>query len=683
MSSFSRSLNDVTVTLKSTKMCPETRAMGLLKKYPVQLAIVFVAYLVAGKLGQATTNIRSSNLGPVWPAYGIAVAAILVWGYRVWLGIAAGAFLVAFFSPVPHSAALGQAAGATLAATTAAFVLHHIADFRPSLSRLSDALSLIVLGGFASAVVSASLGVTVLYATHVQAYSGLGRAWLIYWLGDATGVLLISPLVLTFADFLKLRDAARITELAVLLVLLTAACVIIFIEPPFIAVNLHFMAFATLPFVIWAAIDFGMSGTTLSILVVATIATLATAYGTGPFVHETPFKNAVLLDVFFAVLSVSGMTLAAVIAEREHLLQQQAAMETRLRDEQAVRESEERLRLATQVAKAYSYEWNVATDTVQHSSEYRNILGLKSEPLQLTRQQLLEKVHPDDRAKFIAAAAYLTPENPNTQVVYRVLHPDGSVIWLEKNARAFFDENGKMLRMIGMVADVTERKLAEDALSDVSRRLIHAQEQERSRIGRELHDDVGQRLALLSMELEQLQAKAPDELRTRIAELRNRVVEISTSVQTLSHELHSAKLEYLGLEKAVRIFIREFRERQKLEIDFKSHDVPTSLPLEISLSLFRVLQQALHNAATHSETKHFEVQLWGTSDEINLTVSDLGVGFDTENAMHGVGLGLTSMRERMRLSGGELSINSQPRQGTTIHARVPFNSSGKVAHATG
>src|SRR6266481_8876268 len=111
-------------------------------KYLAQITIIFAAYFVAGKLGQATSNIRSSNLGPVWPAYGIALAAILICGYRVWLGVAAGAFVVAFFSPVPHIAALGQAAGATLAAMTGAFLLHHFVDFRPSLSRLSDALGL-------------------------------------------------------------------------------------------------------------------------------------------------------------------------------------------------------------------------------------------------------------------------------------------------------------------------------------------------------------------------------------------------------------------------------------------------------------------------------------------------------------------------------------------------------------
>jgi signal transduction histidine kinase len=118
-----------------------------------------------------------------------------------------------------------------------------------------------------------------------------------------------------------------------------------------------------------------------------------------------------------------------------------------------------------------------------------------------------------------------------------------------------------------------------------------------------------------------------------------------------------------------------------VEIDFQSHDLPTALPTEGSLSLFRVLQEALRNATKHSGVKRFEVRLGGSTGEIQLTISDLGTGFDTETAMKGTGLGLTSMRERLRLVGGELSIISQPKGGTTIHARVPLNSISDSARA--
>ena len=189
-------------------------------KYLAQIALVSAAFFVAGRLGQATTNIRSGNIGPVWPAYGIALAAVLLYGYRAWPGVAAGSFLVAFLSPIPHIAAVGQAAASTLAALTGAFLLRRVVGFESSFSRLRDALGMIVLGAFGGAMVSASIGVAVLYATHVEGYSGLGPAWLIYWLGDATGGLLITPLVLTLPSLLKIRPWTRIAEFGGLLLLL-------------------------------------------------------------------------------------------------------------------------------------------------------------------------------------------------------------------------------------------------------------------------------------------------------------------------------------------------------------------------------------------------------------------------------------------------------------------------------
>ena len=185
--------------------------------------------------------------------------------------------------------------------------------------------------------------------------------------------------------------------------------------------------------------------------------------------------------------------------------------------------------------------------------------------------------------------------------------------------------------MIGMVANITERKLAEAALASVSRRLIEAQEQERSRIARELHDDIGQRLAILAIKLAQLQQSPPNssELTSRIGELQKQTSEIAADIQSLSHELHSSRLQYLGIVAAMRGFCREFGEQQKVEIDFKIHDLPVPLSPDISLCFFRVLQEALHNSAKHSGVQYFEVELWGTPDEIHLTVSDSGAGFDT------------------------------------------------------
>jgi PAS domain S-box-containing protein len=253
---------------------------------------------------------------------------------------------------------------------------------------------------------------------------------------------------------------------------------------------------------------------------------------------------------------------------------------------------------------------------------------------------------------------------------------ESGTTWLRWEIRPWQNQDGVQEGILIFSEDITHRKHAEEALLGMSRKLIEAHEQERTRIGRDLHDDVVQRLALLSIELEGVQQDVPDaasELRARIGTLRNQTTQITNDVQLLSHELHSSKLEYLGVVGAAKNFCKEFSERQKVEIDFQSHDLPTAIGPEPSLSLFRVLQEALRNAAKHSGVERFEVRLWGSTGAINLTISDLGAGFDQEGAMKSAGLGLTSMHERMRLVGGLLSIDSQPKRGTTIHARVPFD----------
>ena len=168
-----------------------------------------------------------------------------------------------------------------------------------------------------------------------------------------------------------------------------------------------------------------------------------------------------------------------------------------------------------------------------------------------------------------------------------------------------------------------------------------------------------------------------------MGELWKHTSEIATDIQTLSHELHSSKLQYLGIEAAMRGFCREFEKQQQVEIDFKTDDLPRPLAPNISLCLFRVLQEALHNSAKHSGVRHVEVRLWGEPDEIHLTVSDSGAGFDREAAKEGRGLGLISMQERLNLVNGSLSIDSQPESGTTIHARVPVSSGTEAIREAG
>jgi len=365
----------------------------------------------------------------------------------------------------------------------------------------------------------------------------------------------------------------------------------------------------------------------------------------------------------------------------------------RLKSEKAVRAGEERLRLAQQtreeLLKIFVKLVPAAVAMLDHDMRYLQASERWCADFSLDSSEILGRSHyevfPDvpDRWKEIhrraLAGETLRAEEDRWD-------RKGGTTWLRWEIRPWQNQDGAPGGILIFSEDITHRKHAEEELLGMSRRLIEAHEQERTRIGRDLHDDVVQRLALLAIELEGVQRDVPDtagEIGRRIGDLRNQTTQITNDVQLLSHELHSSKLDYLGVVRAAKSFCKEFSDHQKVEIDFRSHDIPEALPTELSLSLFRVLQEALHNSAKHSGVRHFEVRLWGTSNEIHLTVKDSGVGFDHEVARTSLGLGLISMEERLKLVNGTLSIDSQPKGGTTIHARVPCDSSSDSARAAG
>jgi len=229
-------------------------------------------------------------------------------------------------------------------------------------------------------------------------------------------------------------------------------------------------------------------------------------------------------------------------------------------------------------------------------------------------------------------------------------------------------------------ADLIERSLAEFT---VSQKLIEAHEEERTRIARELHDDISQRLALVSMRLGLLKKSAPAAaagLAQEIGEISHEVTGLVTDVHALSHGLHPSKLEILGLEEAVAGFCKELSHRHGVAIDVQFENIPKALPPELSLCLYRVLQEALQNVVKHGGSPRAQVSLNGQIDTLNLIVQDSGIGFHPHEAMRGPGLGLTSMKERLKVVGGQLSIQSQRGRGTTIRAVAPLRISPKPAN---
>ena len=258
---------------------------------------------------------------------------------------------------------------------------------------------------------------------------------------------------------------------------------------------------------------------------------------------------------------------------------------------------------------------------------------------------------------------------------YRLYQNDGTCRWMFDVASPRVNGDGTFAGFIGSAIDVTDQKRAQEALQNVSGQLIEAQEKERTRIARELHDDICQRLALLSMELEQAK-RVPNgsvaATNRSLENIRKHCTEIAGDVQTLSHELHSSKLEYLGIATAIRGFCKEYSRQHGVEVEFVERDVPRHLPKDVSLCLFRVTQEALHNAVKHSGVRQYTVTLSATASEVQLEVKDAGAGFDVEEAKKRRGLGLVSMQERVHLVHGKFAVESKAGMGTNIMVVVPL-----------
>src|SRR5262249_39694484 len=233
-----------------------------------------------------------------------------------------------------------------------------------------------------------------------------------------------------------------------------------------------------------------------------------------------------------------------------------------------------------------------------------------------------------------------------------------------------------------ILRDISRRKDLEEALRHVSGRLISVQDEERRRVARELHDGVNQQLAILCIELQQLGQTIPKRqsaLHLRIQSLTADAQEISSEIRRLAYRLHPSKLDHLGLLAAVQSMCDELSERQDLKIEFRHSGFPAVLPRNITLCLFRIVQESLHNVIIHSGARKALVVLERTGSEIRLSISDEGRGFDAESATIKAGLGLVSMRERIRLVGGEISIRSQPSRGTQIDVSVPLTRGAMTA----
>jgi signal transduction histidine kinase len=348
--------------------------------------------------------------------------------------------------------------------------------------------------------------------------------------------------------------------------------------------------------------------------------------------------------------------------------------------EAALRESDRRMTMAADAARLGMWIWDLGSREVWLSTKCREMFAFApDEPV--TYESFVTRLHPDDRGRIETELQRALEVQDAHRTDYRLVLPNRTMRWIAAQMRIDRDEQRAAIRMLGICIDVTEHRNAEIAARELSGRLISAQEDERRRIARDLHDDLSQRLSVLSVDLE-LFARTQTE-RRGVVQLASQVQELSSEVHKVAYQLHPAKLDQLGLEIAVRSWCRDVTQQSGVRVEFVAADVPRDVPADVALCLYRITQEALRNVVRHSQAGDARVELMSTGDELHLLVADFGRGFNVDAATKASGLGLVGMRERALILGGRLSVCSIVGEGTRVTVSIPLPPRGSVDPAVG
>jgi signal transduction histidine kinase len=347
--------------------------------------------------------------------------------------------------------------------------------------------------------------------------------------------------------------------------------------------------------------------------------------------------------------------------------------------------------MALRIAGMVAWTWNPTVDRVTAEENLQDVFGIGAIA---TVQDLIALVHADDRERHRTELEALAKAGGKYQSRFRINRPGASSpIWLEELAVAIADDaRGRVRLVVGVSIDVSERVRREqlqaaeldrskDELRALTASLLHAQEDERRRIARELHDDFGQRLALAHMQVDQLKRDLPPDspgLSGPLEFVAGHLIRLCEDARRLSHQLHPSVIEDLGLEVALRQLIEQLERTHGLVARVSSELSSSVLPLNVSTPLYRIAQEALRNAIKHAPGAPVTIELAVQEGAVQMKVRDEGPGIGRE-ALRAGGLGIISMEERARLARGSLSVREAPGGGTELVARVPLESARSSA----
>jgi len=374
-------------------------------------------------------------------------------------------------------------------------------------------------------------------------------------------------------------------------------------------------------------------------------------------------------SVIWGRLTVS--LLGARAAQGQFVLAMIEDVTEAIRSREQLEQGRRRLTMALEASRMTAWEYDPAAETIAWVD--RNTLREKgNKPTGPVRfADVLRHVHPDERTMLLDLANRIITEGGAFSAEFRMFAKNGSIRWMLGKGELIRKEGDSGPgKIAGVTLDVSELKRTQVELQELAKRLMEAHEEERRRISRELHDDIGQRVALLGIELDLVRQllHEHDTLRERVGRAQLATGELGTDLHQLSHALHSSKLKYLGLPAALRELCTRMADKHALAVQLECDEQKLSLPEEEALALYRVAQEALNNVVRHSRATSVRVTLSPAANEVRLVVCDDGSGFDPAGKTGGIGL--IGMRERMRAVLGDFKIISAPGAGTEIHAIV-------------
>jgi PAS domain S-box-containing protein len=397
-----------------------------------------------------------------------------------------------------------------------------------------------------------------------------------------------------------------------------------------------------------------------------------------PLGSEIRYRNASLWEEYAREITSVAVL---IIVETGLIVALVTNLRKRRKAERSLIESEERVRLAVSSAGAGLWSLDTGTGLMWATDEIREMLGIDLQE-ELNYEKYLKLVHPEDREHLEQVVQQAVQLEQDVGIEYRVVLPDSRVRWIASRGRKQAIEDGERSYLMGVSVDITQRKedeerlrKGEEELSALAGRLISAQEAERSRFARELHDDFTQRLAVLAIDagtLELQHEAGPPQVREKLGIMKVGLVKISQDIHDLSRQLHPSILEDLGLIKAVESECARLSRKEGLDVRFSHENIPETISLDIALALYRIIQAGLRNIVIHSQARIAHILLTASDSTIRLSIRDTGVGFEPSQAKDKPGLGIASMKERTKLVHGVFFVDSTPGGGTVINVRIPL-----------